>query len=354
MKKFFLTLLVATYATAIFSQTSWIFKKNDVALAPVTANLGIGGIPQTNAKLTVIQDLTITTGSSYGIYSAMSGKAPNQYSGFFTGGNFVVMNGWVGIGTSTPQYLLDVSGTMKGTAGLFNNVGIGTTNPQYPLDVSGTMKGTTGLFNKIGIGTTNPQEPLEVNGNVKFTGELVVSGTSSNAKAISMVNPSKTGAGQAAIWRFYNMGGSQYGNSFQIWNYGVDGSAGCGNGGLCANRFTITDNGNVGIGTMFPNVKLDVIGVIRATEVKVCLNQGCDFVFDKDYKLMPLNDLSSFITENKHLPEIAPAAVMESEGINLSEMNAKLLQKVEELTLYLIQQNGQIENLQQQIDELKK
>jgi len=94
-------------------------------------------------------------------------------------------------------------------------------------------------------------------------------------------------------------------------------------------------------------VLLDVMGHIRAHEVKVCLNQGCDFVFEKDYDLMPLDKLSEFITANKHLPEIAPAAVMESEGINLSEMNAKLLQKIEELTLYVI-------DLQKQIDELKK
>jgi hypothetical protein len=57
---------------------------------------------------------------------------------------------------------------------------------------------------------------------------------------------------------------------------------------------------------------------------------------------MNLHDLNTFVTENKHLPEIAPAAEMESEGINMSEMNAKLLQKVEELTLYIIQQNAKI------------
>jgi hypothetical protein len=102
----------------------------------------------------------------------------------------------------------------------------------------------------------------------------------------------------------------------------------------------------IGIGITNPAVPLNVKGVIRAEEVKVCLNQGCDFVFDKNYNLMPLNDLKLFIDENKRLPEVAPAAEMESAGINLSEMNAKLLQKVEELTLYIIQQNEKIEKLE--------
>jgi hypothetical protein len=63
--------------------------------------------------------------------------------------------------------------------------------------------------------------------------------------------------------------------------------------------------GNVGIGRD-PHYKLDVDGTIRAKEVKINLNSGADFVFEKDYNLMLLNELSRFITENKHLPEILP------------------------------------------------
>lgn len=105
--------------------------------------------------------------------------------------------------------------------------------------------------------------------------------------------------------------------------------------------------GNVGVGYTNPTVKLDVNGIVRATDVKVCLNQGCDYVFEPDYKLMPLSELSTFVKTKKHLPEVAPAAVMESEGINLSEMNALLLKKVEELTLYIIeieQRLSEVEN----------
>lgn len=110
-------------------------------------------------------------------------------------------------------------------------------------------------------------------------------------------------------------------------------------------------NGNVGIGTKNPTSSLDVIGSIRAHEVKVCLNQGCDYVFEENYNLMPLSELSTFVKTNKHLPEVATAAEMESEGINLSEMNALLLKKIEELTLYIIQQNDEIQLLKTKLTD---
>jgi len=77
------------------------------------------------------------------------------------------------------------------------------------------------------------------------------------------------------------------------------------------------------------------------------------FVFEKDYKLMPLNELSSFISENKHLPDIAPAAEMITADTDLGEMQIKLLQKVEELTLYIIQQNEEIQTLKTELNNLK-
>ena len=110
---------------------------------------------------------------------------------------------------------------------------------------------------------------------------------------------------------------------------------------VAINRF-----GNVGIGTDAPGVKLDVIGTIRAHEVKVCLNQGCDYVFAPDYDLMSLPELEQFVSTNRHLPEVAPAAVMEQDGISLSEMNALLLKKIEELTLHVIDLNKRIETLE--------
>ncbi|XDZ54120.1 hypothetical protein FlaCF_1168 [Flavobacterium tructae] len=104
-----------------------------------------------------------------------------------------------------------------------------------------------------------------------------------------------------------------------------------------AERLRIDVNGNVGIGTANPNAKLTVAGNISSREVKVTVDAGADFVFEGDYNLKSLDSVEKFIKENKHLPEIASAQEMQKEGINLSEMNIKLLQKIEELTLYMIE-----------------
>jgi hypothetical protein len=124
--------------------------------------------------------------------------------------------------------------------------------------------------------------------------------------------------------------------------------------GANATQFIIRGDGNVGIGVTCPQTKLDVAGIIRADEVKVDLTRGCDFVFDKSYKLLSIDELDTFVQQNKHLPDIAPAKEMESNGISLSEMNAKLLQKIEEQSLYIIEINKQLQVLKKQMEELKK
>ncbi|MHC0446385.1 hypothetical protein ACWA1F_13325 [Flavobacterium sp. 3-218] len=97
-------------------------------------------------------------------------------------------------------------------------------------------------------------------------------------------------------------------------------------------------NGNVGIGTINPNSKLDVNGTIHSKEVKVDLNfPAPDYVFDNDYKLRSLPEVENYIKENSHLPEIPSAKEFEKNGINVSEMNMALLKKIEELTLYMIE-----------------
>lgn len=118
-------------------------------------------------------------------------------------------------------------------------------------------------------------------------------------------------------------------------------------------KLRIQGNGNVGIGTTKPDSKLTVAGNIHAQEVKVTVNAGADFVFENDYNLPSLDSVDKFIKKHNHLPEIASAEVMKKEGLNLSEMNIKLLQKMEEMTLYMIEQNKQIIDLKNRLEKVE-
>jgi len=94
-------------------------------------------------------------------------------------------------------------------------------------------------------------------------------------------------------------------------------------------------------------------GKFEAKEVKVTLTPTADFVFDEKYDLPKLEEVEKHIKEKKHLPEIASAKVMEKEGVNVGEFQIKLLQKIEELTLYSIEQNKQIKQQSEQLKHLK-
>lgn len=128
--------------------------------------------------------------------------------------------------------------------------------------------------------------------------------------------------------------------------------------------FLVNNLGNVGIGTDAPTQKLDVNGNIKAinfyangtvfaNEVKVEATTWSDFVFDKNYKLLPLEEVKAHIDEYKHLPDVPSEKQVIEGGINIAEMQAKLLQKIEELTLYVIQQDAKNKQLEQEIKELK-
>jgi hypothetical protein len=120
-------------------------------------------------------------------------------------------------------------------------------------------------------------------------------------------------------------------------------------------KMRIDKNGNIGIGTINPDAKLAVKGTIHSEEVKVDLNVPApDYVFEKNYILRPLAEVETYINQNKHLPEVPAAKEMEANGVNLGEMNMLLLKKVEELTLYMLEQD-KINNQQaKQIEWLKK
>lgn len=127
-------------------------------------------------------------------------------------------------------------------------------------------------------------------------------------------------------------------------------------------RIYIKNSGNIGIGTSTPNATLTVNGNIFATEIKVKtdVNTVPDYVFDTAYQLLSINDTESYIKENHHLPGIPSAMEIADTGLDLGTMELKLLQKIEELTLYLIEQNKanlemrtKMEQMQAEIEALK-
>jgi hypothetical protein len=117
----------------------------------------------------------------------------------------------------------------------------------------------------------------------------------------------------------------------------------------------IQAGGNIGIGTTNPDAKLTVNGTIHSKEVKVDLNVPIpDYVFANDYKLRSLQEVENYVNQNSHLPEIPSAKEFEKNGMQLGEMNMALLKKVEELTLYAIEQQKNTEKLTKIIEEQNK
>jgi hypothetical protein len=121
-----------------------------------------------------------------------------------------------------------------------------------------------------------------------------------------------------------------YNNGVSTMNYGFIGQS-------FTNVFmSFRPDGNIGIGITDPNEKLAVKGKIRAQEIKVEATNWPDYVFAKDYRLPSLRETEQHIKDKGHLPGIPSAEEVKANGVDLGEMNAKLLQKIEELTLHLI------------------
>lgn len=188
--------------------------------------------------------------------------------------------------------------------------------------------GTTYTTDNVGIGTTSSSLPLVLSKNI--TGDVQMELTTGNQ---SMYLGANWLGGLPAIGTNTSLGFSLATNSTQ--------------------RLNISSAGNVGIGTTSPSEKLSVNGKIRAKEVKVESSGWPDYVFESSYKLPDLLDTERFIKRNGHLPEIPTAKEVEENGINLGEINSKLLKKIEELMLYMIEMRKENDSQQKEINQLK-
>jgi hypothetical protein len=120
------------------------------------------------------------------------------------------------------------------------------------------------------------------------------------------------------------------------------------------------DGITVGTGVVIPagsTYKMAISGGIITEKVRVATSGTpfwADFVFDKNYQLRPLSELENYIKTNHHLPEIPSTADVTKNGIDLAETQALLLQKVEELTLYIIQQDKKIMRLERKMKGINR
>lgn len=256
---------------------------------------------------------------------------------------------------------------INGTNG---NIGVNLTSPTEMVDVNGNVKATRGIFTNSSNISTFASTALRNKECQVFSGGTLLDAVE-NARIFNLydfptsnLNPNGPSTYLDIEDRGYytrmSFGATQNSDSkFALWDK------------TQTENFTVYDNGNntisltmpkansyVGIGTTsftdgVDTYHLSVKGNIRANRVKV-YTTWADFVFEDDYNLPTLPEVEKYINDNGHLKDIPSAAEVDSKGIELGEMNKLLLQKVEELTLYMIEQNKVNAQQAQQIEDLKK
>ncbi|UHO39355.1 hypothetical protein H5J24_04375 [Chryseobacterium capnotolerans] len=230
----------------------------------------------------------------------------------------------------------------------------------------------------VGIGTVNPLSKLDVRGNILAGRTDATEGI--NAFAIRYENGSVNNWGslRSGAETYMSYGAKADNTTAYGWLSGSGSypsyktAVTTGNDGIrflssaygkiaqdspvaMSELMRIAPNGNVGIGTQNPDQKLAVKGKIHAEDVIVDPNVPADYVFQKyfdgqspikpDYQMPTIRELESFVKENKHLPDIPSAEKMSQDGVNLGDLQMKLLQKIEEMSLYIISLNQEIDIL---------
>ena len=288
--------------------------------------------------------------------------------GFSTNGNAAQLvikhNGNVGIGTETPTVKLDVEqGTIR-----VNRTTSDSTNPHIRV----SDDDNTNDYGAIGNATGAPNYFIPA-----FTGKSDVtgwlgSGDVSNTYVIVQADDNQTPSRRAAMTfdaRNYSNTGALTSKDLFSWGSFIGGSSG-------STYMSMDAQGKLGIGTTNPTAKLDVQnGAVRIGNVttpvgyKLYVEQGiltekvkvalassgswADYVFANNYNLKPLSEVEQYIKENNHLPNVPSATELATEGLDLGKMQAKQMEKIEELTLYMIEMKKEIDVLKKENEVLK-
>lgn len=278
--KLLLSIIFSLTTIIVYSQTNKIEQ---------TGNVGIGTITPLS-KLNIVHQ---TESSDKGALIIGNGSAPNLRFGYNTTYSWIQAHG------TAPLYINELGNDLilNRSAG---NVGIGTTTPTNKLDVRGSITIDNGVGAAIFTGT----------------------GTVELNRYLSLLN--STGLGSASGLK---AGGILVSDAYAYANPGKN---------------DLVVKGNVSVGTTSSQGhKLAVAGSVIAESVTVKLKSAWpDYVFEDNYKMKSLTEIEAFIKTNKHLPGMPNQKQVKEEGVNLGEMNRKLLEKVEELTLYLIQEKA--------------
>jgi len=192
----------------------------------------------------------------------------------------------------------------------------------------------------VGVGKTNPSTRLDVNGSIQTSGQFILDNSTGN----DIINKSATGNLRLG-WGTYGISGGAV--------FGTDGDQPLIFATAYAEKMRLNASGNLGIGTSQPSEKLSVNGNVRAKKVIVSQSGWPDYVFDSSYSLRSLSEVETFIAKNKHLPDMPSAKEVEVKGVSVGDNQALLLKKIEELTLYLIEQDKKINYLLKENKKLK-
>ncbi len=322
---------------------------------PTTGKVGIGTTAPTSAlqiadvadkdtPLLTIGDDTYFTDIDQGNILGLHGNFDKNVAGlqFGLNGNYIFGKGGnIGIGTNTPEYGLDVNGHIRAHHYIFMGTDLQMRRPD-------AINGTT--YRRALVHGFN--KDLIINYDSDFTGGVLINGPEVQIAG----NLKLTSADKGIL--FYGGGEKIIGTP----GHGIDFQTANG-----ISRMTIHNSGQISIGnipvsdpakpSLANEYKLYVEKGIITEKIKVALQtttEWSDYVFADTYKLRPLAAVESYIKANKHLPDVPSAQEMVNNGLDVAKTDAMLLQKIEELTLYMIELNKKVVALEKENASLKK